>query len=201
MHTDTQRPTDRGHGPQASVLLLTVLVVLVAGLAVWRFSDADPERTRAAAGAAAEATPTMVRRWSDAGITLPRGWVVLDRARDHVTWGSSDRSHTVTLAATEASVLPLPGVVAAVARDAPRSLPGSRVVGAPTQVELDGRTARGDAAFALELEVDSAGAALHLLQVWRRDARAERDLVATWTSNDGRWPIDPLRSVPGPNVR
>jgi len=135
-------------------------------------------------------------------VRVPAGWKRLAGDERFVTWGSSDRVHTVTLAATDASVLPLVGVVAAVARDAERQLPGARAVSGVTPLELAGRHPRRDSAVVVNFQVEDPGnPALDARQVWRRDSRSGRDLVATWTSRDGRWPVDPGRAVPWSEVR
>jgi hypothetical protein len=38
--------------------------------------------------------------------------------------------------------------------------------------------------------------ALEIAQSWRRDQRAGLDMVATWTSLDGTWPIQPHDGIP-----
>ncbi|MCZ4496824.1 MAG: hypothetical protein JWM25_1407 [Thermoleophilia bacterium] len=197
-------PSNRKHRPGRFELgtwgLPIVLVALLIALATWRSAAAGGGDDHSA-DAPRRATPQLVTRtWQTASIATPRGWVVLDRGADHVTWGSAARTHTVTLAATESSVLPLPGVVDAIARDAPDALPGATLQGRPVEVEL-GPAPRRDAAMLVRFALPAEDGGLKLAQVWRRDSRAGRDLVATWTSSDGRWPVDPARAVPSSTVR
>jgi hypothetical protein len=140
---------------------------------------------------------TAAREFGPARLDVPTGWVTLDRGPDHVTWGEPGRAHTVTLASIEAGTDPLPGVVAAVAAESARTLPGARAVGRPVDLELDDAP-RDDVALLARYEVASADgdAPLHVAQSWRRDTRAGLDVVATWTSADGHWPISPRSGIP-----
>lgn len=167
------------------------LVAVLLALGAWRGGDAPPRARQ-------ETRPALVERsFQDARIPVPRSWGTLDRSAEHVTWGDAGRHHTVTLAATEASVLPLPGVVDALVRDAVRELPGAELLGRPRPLELEPRAARGDAAMLARFRVRvESGPPLQVVQVWRRDARSGQDLVATWTSTDGHWPAAPRQSIP-----
>ena len=171
--------------------MLTLALLL---LAAWRMGSGGDDAPAPRAG---EPASTVSRSAGDASIDVPRGWVALDKGRDHVTWGTADRTHTVTLAQTEASVLPLPGVVAAVTAEAAATLPGARVMDGPVAVQLDTRAARGDSAMLSQFVITrDDGASLKVAQMWRRDARAGLDLVATWTSSDGHWPLPPRSAIP-----
>jgi hypothetical protein len=44
--------------------------------------------------------------------------------------------------------------------------------------------------------VHDGGNSLDIVQLWRRDSRAQVDVVATWTSADGDWPVSPRSSIP-----
>lgn len=171
-----------------------VLVLLLASIGAWRGAHG------AARGEPVERGPVLEeRRFGDLRLTVPSDWRTLDRSGAHVTWGSADRSHTVTLGWTEASVLPLPGVVAAMARESVAQLPGARIVRDPSPIELDGAP-RQDSAMLVELRVEDARGVLAIQQAWRRDVRAGLDLVATWTSSDGSWPVSPETSIPHANA-
>jgi hypothetical protein len=183
------RRTPRTPGWLVPVTLLTLL--LAAG--AWRLhrtgDDDHPVRAAAAAPSA--------RSFGAARLAVPRDWVTLDRTTDHVTWGEPDREHTVTLASAEAGGDPLAGVVASVVADAASQLPGARVVGHPVELTLE-RAPREDVALLARYRVDGrdGAAPLEVAQTWRRDGRAGMDLVATWTSADGRWPASPRTAVP-----
>jgi hypothetical protein len=123
--------------------------------------------------------------------------VLLDRAPGHVTWGSADRRHTVTLAHVEASILPLAGVVDTVVRESARALPGARLVGRPVMLDIEAPAPRRDAAMLVRFRLEEHDATpLEVAQVWRRDSRNGVDIVATWTSADGSWPVPPRRGIP-----
>lgn len=170
------------------------LLMLLALLALWR-SEATPSTPVVDAPAPQR---TTTRRLGDLRLDVPAGWVTLDRSADHVTWGAPDRAHTVTLAGTQSSLLPLPGVVSAVVRESADALPGARPVGRPRMLELaEAYAPRTDAAMLARFRVhDGDRRPLDVAQVWRRDSRAQRDVVATWTSIDGRWPVPLERGIP-----
>ena len=169
-----------------------VLLCLLVAAAGWRVLHDDAQRPASERPGLA----SVERRVGEARLDVPRDWVVLDRAADHVTWGEPDRMHTVTLASTEASVLPLPGVVAALATRSAEELPGAELVEPPSVLDLDGLAPRDDSAMLASFRVADAGARLEIAQVWRRDTRAGLDVVATWTSGDGRWPVSPRDAIP-----
>lgn len=172
------------------------LMLLLAALAGWRVSDGQVARSgeRSRPGPAIAAAQ---RGFGDLRLVVPKAWTTLSRSDDHVTWGDADRLHTVTLASTEASVLPLAGVVAGVVEESREQLPGARLVGRPTALDLGEAAGARDSAMMIRYEVAGPdGHALRVAQVWRRDARAQRDVVATWTSADGRWPVRPGEAVP-----
>lgn len=187
----------RRHGPRRvphQLLPMSLLLLLVL-VAAWRVADGARER----AATQARQGPDMrleSRGLGPARLDVPSGWMVLERGPEHVTWGTARRSHTVTLASTEASVLPLPGVVGVVVRESARELPAAKLLGSPRALAL-ADAPRGDAAMLARFLVREQGrGALHVAQVWRRDARAGLDLVATWTSADGSWPVEPAAGVP-----
>lgn len=169
---------------------LALLALLLAAVA-WRATHREDARTEVA-----PTTTAIERRIGDARLEVPRDWVVLDRANDHVTWGEPDRMHTVTLTSTEASTLPLPGVVAALADRSARELPGAELVEPPRMLELVDPAPRDDTAMLARFRVGDGASRLDIAQVWRRDSRAGIDLVATWTSGDGRWPVSPRSVIP-----
>lgn len=170
------------------------LLLLLVAIGTWQ-ADADRPREPAGRPAQAELAP---RAFGDLRLEVPRSWRTLERAEGHVTWGAADRSHLVTLASTEAAPEPLLAVVRELARETRESLPGGRVVAGPTSVDAGPELRRGDSFVLVELEVDVGGVAgpLHVVQAWRRDARAATDVVATWTSTDGTWPVDPRAALP-----
>lgn len=172
---------------------LLLLLVLLAG---WRVASS---RDQAGAAATTAGTSTTEQRtFGAARLQVPREWITLERREGHVTWGSSDRRHTVTLASTEAGLLPLPAVVGELVEQSAQQLPGARLTERPRSIPLAAPHPRDDAAMLARFRVEdpSGGDALHVAQVWRRDARAGLDLVATWTSRDGRWPVSPRSAVP-----
>ena len=182
------------------------IVTLLALLVIWRLTSAGTEaRERGATSnrpaTAAAAANVGAHHWNGIQVMAPRSWRSLARGRDFATWGTAGRSHTVTLAATEASVLPLAGIVRGVAREAATALPGAAANGEPRAVPLPEDAGRADTAMRADFRIqDAAGRTLYIAQVWRRDVRAGHDLVATWTSIDGRWPVNPSKYPPTPGA-
>lgn len=173
------------------LLLLALLLVLVLLRVAGRDDGAGEERGEASGQRLVE------RRAGDVRIDLPRQWVTLERGASYVTFGEPDRMHTVTIGSTEASALALPGVVRAMLERTTDQLPGARPVEAPRSIDLGQRAARGDSAMLARFRVGSGGSgSLEITQVWRRDSRAGLDLVATWTSADGTWPVSPRDAMP-----
>jgi hypothetical protein len=140
------------------------------------------------------------RRAVGARLDVPTTWITLDRTAEHATWGTADRRHTVTLARTESSGASLPGVVSGSVAASTRALPGADLVGMPVAIDLTdaARPGPGDSAMLVRFRVRAQGreGALLVEQVWRRDARAGMDVVATWTSADGAWPVSPRSAIP-----
>lgn len=168
------------------------LVLLLVALGTWRAVDEPRERT-----APVEEVPVAPRSFGDAKLDVPRTWQTLGRSQERITWGAANRSHTVTLASTEASSVALPTIVREVVAQSAESLPGASVASDPVDIELGDRAPRGDSAVLVRFEVgDGRHAPIHVVQVWRRDVRAGIDLVATWTSADGTWPASPRELLP-----
>jgi len=175
---------------------LPLLLLLAVGVVVaWRLGSGSEEDIASNDGASRP--PLVARTGGGVRVSMPAGWTRLDHAGATATWGSDDRLHTVTVASVEASVLPLPGVVAAVVRDTRRDLPGVELEGRPVPVALPPTEHAGDAAMLARFTVPADdGGTIHVAQVWRRDTRAHRDVIATWTSSDGRWPAPPRATIP-----
>jgi hypothetical protein len=169
------------------------LVLLLVALGTWRVSN----ETRDGDAPPAPGVPTAPRSFGDAKLDVPRTWRTLGRSRERITWGAADRSHTVTLASTEASAVALPTIVREVVEQSTDSLPGASVASDPVDIDLGDRAPRGDSAVLVRFVVgDGSHAPIHVVQVWRRDARAGIDLVETWTSADGTWPASPRELLP-----
>ncbi len=168
------------------------LLVLLVALGVWR---AGGDVQRESTSITSVSTVTSVRTVGAASIELPRTWREVERSGDRATWQSPDSRHSVTLAHAEAAPVPLVAVVRAVARESGTSIAGTRVVDGPTIVDPDARLRRGDAVVLLRLRVERGDESLEVVQAWRRDARAGIDVVATWTSSDGAWPVDPRTTI------
>lgn len=169
--------------------LALLAVALVAAL--WRVAGPDAQP----AGVPGRTGDLVARTHADARVEVPREWVALDRGPDHVTWGEPDRAHTVTLASIESSTLPLPGIVAATVARTTDELPGVRSSTSPRAIDLEDAP-RGDGAMLASFRVRGDDEPLEVVQVWRRDTRAGRDVLATWTSADGRWPVEPRDAIP-----
>jgi hypothetical protein len=195
-HDMRSAPARRGTFDRNLIVWPAGLALALIVLALWHHSS-DDARSR---GVEHPSTPPLAERsFGDARLNVPRTWTTLDRSTDHVTWGDTDRRHTVTLASTEASLLPLPSTVEQVVADSERQLPGTRALSRPEPIELHGHVGRGDAAVLARLRVeDGSRRELEIMQVWRRDARGQRDLVATWTSADGVWPVPVREALPLP---
>jgi hypothetical protein len=164
--------------------------VLVVVLAAWRTGESP----RAAEGP--PPAPISERAFGQLRLDVPTDWVELERADGRITWGDRSRTHTVTLASAEASSLPLVEVVRALARESERVLPAARVVRAPRAIDVDLPRPREDAVVLVDLEVDGPHGPLQVVQAWRRDTRSGLDVVATWTSADGSWAVEPRDAVP-----
>lgn len=170
-------------------------IVLVAAIVAVRDHVRPPHGTTTSTSALA------TRAVADAVVDMPATWRTLARERDTATWGDASHRHTVTLAATDVSEASLASVVHDLAKAAGSLGAGVRLRGAPQARDVL-RGARGDSAFVLRLEVARSGSApLQVIQVWRRDTRAGRDVVATWTSSDGRWLGDPTALLPSSRLR
>lgn len=149
--------------------------------------------------ASARATTSAIT-YEPGTVPVPAGWRVLDRRGNVTTWSEPDNEDAVTVAAVESSDVPLAAVVADVAT-ASRQLESATHVAAPHELQLE-RGARGDSALLLRMTLrDPRGRDLHVRQIWRRDARAAQDVVATWTSRDEEWPTAPEDGIPEVGVR
>jgi hypothetical protein len=166
-------------------------VLLLVALGAWRVGGEQEHRE-----AATEPTDVATRAFEQLRLDVPRRWRTIERTDGRISWGTSDRVHTVTLASTEASATPLVAIVREVARQSTESVPGSRVVSGPTLVDTGRELPRGDSLVEVRLAVVDQGRELQVVQAWRRDARAGHDIVATWTSGDGTWPVVPRESIP-----
>lgn len=175
------------HVPAAALVLVLALAIRVL---LAHESPAPPTESRSP-GHTGAAEPEL----GPGRVDVPRGWRVVERTGAVTTWSDHAQAHGVTVASVESSSAPLAAVVAAVAKDARTSAATLRVR-APREVEL-GSAPRGDSAFVVELEaLTSAEATVHVRQIWRRDSRTRRDVVATWTSTDGRWPVELHAGIP-----
>jgi hypothetical protein len=133
-------------------------------------------------------------------VDVPAGWSIVDRRGNVTTWSEPSKDDAVTVASVESSAAPLAAVVADVAASS-RRLDSSVDVAAPHELAIT-HGARGDSAILLAMTLrDPRGTPLHVRQIWRRDARAARDVVATWTSRDERWPSSPEHGIPEVDVR
>ncbi len=190
------RRSKRATRDLGTILLVATCVVIVALAIAWRMG-AGPGAHEAAAGAA----PALgaARSFGDLRLSVPPGWTTLARTEDRITWGAPDRTHVVTLSATEAASLPLIAVVQGVVGELERE--GVRVIEHPALVEPAERLPRGDAYVIAHLRTDTEHGPVDVVQAWRRDSRAGADVVATWTSADGRWPVDPRAAVPATSAR
>lgn len=188
--TSTSRRRPRRIDPRTAAWPIGLAMLLVA-IGAWRIGS-SPDAGSASSGQA----PVSTRAFDDLRLVVPRGWNTIERADGRITWGAPDRAHTVTLASTEASTLPLVAIVREVARQSTESVPNSRIVSGPTLVDTGGDLPRGDSLVELRLIVIEQGRQLQVVQTWRRDSRAGYDIVATWTSSDGAWPITPRHSIP-----
>jgi len=181
---------------RTALLVALLLITLVA--ASWRLGH----------GPGGPHTPRKPDAWAersvaDATLELPREWRPLARERAHATWGDADRSHTVTLAALDVEEAALATIVRDLAASVEQLAPGARLVGAPEAHDVE-RGGRGDSAMVLRLEVPATvddATPTQVVQVWRRDTRAGRDVVATYTSSDGTWPVDPTERLPASRLR
>ncbi len=192
--THTRTPAHRPRFDPPTVAWPIGLVLLLVALGTWRVADPSHGRSTPAADTA---TKTASRSFGDAKLEVPRTWRTLGRSAERITWGAPDRSHTVTLASTEASSVALPTIVREVVAQSADSLPGASIASDPVDIDLGDRAPRGDSAALVTFEVgDGTHPPIHVVQVWRRDARAGVDLVATWTSADGTWPASPRELLP-----
>lgn len=187
------RPARRRRADPPTVAWPIGLVLLLVALGTWRVADQPQERH----ATPVEDAQTAPRSFGDARLDVPRSWRTLSRSNERITWGAASRSHTVTLASTEASSVALPTIVREVVAQSTESLPGASVASEPVDIDLGDRAPRGDSAVLVRFEVgDGSHPPIHVVQVWRRDARAGIDLVATWTSADGTWPASPRELLP-----
>ncbi len=196
--TSTSTPASRNRTRRRRIDRPTVawpvgLMLLLVALGTWRVVGEQHAERDALSGD----VPVAPRTFGDAKLEVPRSWRTLDRSADRVTWGAANRTHTVTLASTEASSVPLPTIVREVVAQSLDSLPVARVASDPVDIDLGERAPRDDSAVLVRFDVDDGThRPIQAVQVWRRDVRAGIDIVATWTSADGTWPASPRELVP-----
>ena len=193
-HHNDQTSHQRRWRTLAPPLLLLVLATIVVGRQLFS-DDGDSQAPRAHA----HDTRTPTARFEPAAVTLPARWRITDRSDGVTTWRDPQSDDAVSVAAVESAAAPLASIVAEVARQA-------RTAGPQTQVEAPRQLpsasgSRRDVVLALELRTNVEGRELHVRQIWRRDARAGRDVVATWTSSDDAWSVDPSTTVPTLDLR
>jgi hypothetical protein len=168
--------------------------MLLLAIGLWDARGTDPA-TPAATGADG-APPTSARAFGNLRLPVPRSWQELERTEGQVTWGTPGRTHTVTLAATQATSEPLVAVVREVARQSTRELPNAVLAAGPTIIDAGAGAARGDAVVAVEFRVEQATRSVRIVQVWRRDSRTSTDAVATWSTSDATWQVEPRTNLP-----
>lgn len=192
MHVTTRTHHHSARG-RASLLLPCALALVLVGM----FLVVHHRRSTVGGSGSEPPRPPVSRRIGDARVRIPSDWQPLAAIDGTETWGSRDHAHTVTVGTTESSILPVAGVVATVVREATTQSGDTHADGAPEALELHDAPA-GDSAMLVRFRVDDAPGdeALRVTQVWRRDARAGLDVVATWTSRDGTWPVRPAAEVP-----
>ncbi|MCW2950061.1 MAG: hypothetical protein JWN41_1074 [Thermoleophilia bacterium] len=183
------------HARQQIRPILVVAAALLLVAIVWRHTRADTSSDgRGKQRFASHAV-------GGARIELPARWRTISRAKEHATWGDAAGAHAVTLGSTESGE----GSLAQIARQLVNSVAeiahGARVVGEPELLDLP-HGGRSDAAMLIRFEVPtSASTRTRLIQVWSREQRSRQDVVATWTSTDGHWPVDPTRHLPTSTLR
>ncbi|MCB0879504.1 MAG: hypothetical protein KDC46_11080 [Thermoleophilia bacterium] len=197
---DTDRSNDARAPRRVDLRLLawpTMALALLVTLAIWR-SGSDGQ----VAASVAPTLPLATRSLGSVRLAVPKQWRVLDRSgEDRITWGEPQRGHVVTLASTEASAAPLVSIVRDVARESESAMDGVSVTGGPTIIEPGVRMPREDSVVQLRLRAETPEGPVDVVQSWRRDSRAGLDIVATWTSTDGRWPVDPRDAIPTASAR
>lgn len=167
---------------------MAVALLCIACIA-WRLHGAPSPAARADERSASR---LQVRAAGAAAVRVPRGWRQLDAGADHVTWGRSDRTRTVTVGLVPASRAPIAAVARAAADDLVMSIGRGRIL----DVQAAGS---GDDRVVVDAEVRPRqappNARLAVRQSWRRlgDGRAA---VATWTSTDGQWSTSVADSIP-----
>lgn len=170
--------------------ILFFLLVLAAVVPLVRHAvGADSQRnTRAAAATLPRSELAAV---GGATLRLPADWRRLAGGEGFEVWGEAGRRHTVTLGTVPAAPQELALVVAQAAAGMRRQFPGQQ---APTLLTLSGRDRDVQG---IALDVESRGhRPVYVRQMWLRDRRARVDAIATWTSADGRWPVDPTTHLP-----
>lgn len=177
--------------------LLPLAALVLLGVVIARAVHDEPQR--AAAPSATKPPAAAAHEFGPGRVTLPSGWRRLDRTGDVVTWSDAARDDSVTVASVEASAAPLASIVAEVARTARSEDPTART-SAPRELTL-GAAPRADSAIVLPMVVAGPeGTPMHVRQIWRRDSRSGRDVVATWTSTDDVWDLTAEASIPEADV-
>lgn len=182
------------------IWILPTIAVALTGAVIIRSVHGDGGgRTHHAADTARTRTSEAIT-YERARVDVPAGWKVVDRRDNVTTWSEPSQDDAVTVASVESSAMPLAAVVADVAATSTH-LESAEHVAAPHELTLE-HGARGDSAMLLTMTLrDPSGSPLHVRQIWRRDARAAQDVVATWTSRDERWPTTPEHGIPEAEVR
>lgn len=106
-------------------------------------------------------------------VITPRTWRRLSAGVDHVVWGRTDRTQTVTLAELPAGAAPLLEIARGSALAMRDEVPGYR---------FESLVALQNGSVVVHRFRAGSGA-IHVAQVWRRSADAETDAVATWTAS------------------
>lgn len=152
--------------------------------------------------ASSPATPAAPKQASEpaalfkANIQLPSSWKVIERNGVVTTWGSSETDDRVSVAAVEASATPLPSIVSGVRKQA--ILTDKRAEVTPLkELSIPRDVYPKNTAF--EFAINAIGPQkqpVYIRQVWHRDIRSNMDIVATWTSADNSWLINPSTTLP-----
>lgn len=194
------RPVPSARARRWMTITPPALLVLLAFLVVLRVADGgrdarpDDETSRARASDTAPAATS----YEPATVAVPAGWTRVGRRDGVTTWRDADSGDAVSVAAVEAAAAPLAAIVADVARRAATA--PATTVRTPRQIAARDANPR-DVVMVLDLQTRVEGRELYVRQVWKRDRRAGRDVVATWTSSDQTWAVDPETTVPALDLR
>lgn len=185
-------PTPITTQEQIMTRALTLACCLAIGLLVAMHSYRTPPR-QAAVSRPLHSAPQAhrhqrlsTRTWRGVSVTVPSSWRAAGHDRRSGSWVDPEGLHAVTLGAAVAAGSSVRAPLQSVTADV-RQRGGTAV-----SSRIDARGMRAEISWT----IPGAGGAdsVWVRQTWTRVSGV--DLIATWTSRDRHWPVDPTQGHP-----